>query len=64
MEFVNRKRELEYLRHYSKKFLVLFGRRRVGKTSLIGQWKGLNHSFTLKPLRLPNINRFSKYWKI
>jgi AAA+ ATPase superfamily predicted ATPase len=38
--FVNRTSELEKLNSSNAKLIVLFGRRRVGKTTLIERWSG------------------------
>lgn len=47
LEFVNRLNELKKLRSFSGKLAVLFGRRRVGKTTLVEQWlKERRHSYT------------------
>lgn len=50
MKFVNRKTEIKFLkRHYSSKsaeFIVVYGRRRVGKTELLHQFsKNKNHIY-------------------
>ena len=64
--FINRERELGFLeeRHRSKKpeFIVLYGRRRVGKTALaVKFWRaGKGYTFSSKEGDRENISSFSR----
>jgi AAA+ ATPase superfamily predicted ATPase len=71
MDFVNRSEKLALFRHHSKHadFLVLFGRRRVGKTALIQSYEHSCQALHIDKAVRKNFVNFSlvggipRYWK-